>query len=114
MLSSLSYEETTEIMSSRKRPLEDPDFKEVKEMVESLWWKKESEAVSDAITQHEQDHKKKKVKFYGTLDPQEPPGESVICMSLNPNGMRMWRRQNHKADRLKSILGKYQLDAVGL
>ena len=53
MLSSLSYEETTEIMSSRKRPLEDTDFKEVKEMVESLWWKKESEAASDAITQHE-------------------------------------------------------------
>ena len=101
-------------MSSRKRPLEDTDFKEVKEMVESLWWKKESEAASDAITQHEQDHKKKKVKFYGTLDPQEPPGKSVRCMSLNPNGMRMWRRQNHKADRLKSILGKYQLDAVGL
>ena len=35
-------------------------------------------------------------------------------MSLNPNGMRMWRRKNHKADRLKSILDKYQLDAVGL
>ena len=35
-------------------------------------------------------------------------------MSLNPNGLSIWRRKNHKADRLKSILDKYQLDAVGL
>ena len=75
-------------------------------MVESRWWRKESHVAAEAITKHQQDHKKKKVPLYGTLNPQESPGKSVRCMSLNPNGMRMWRRKNHKADRLKAMLGK--------
>ena len=45
--SRLTYKETTEIMSSRERPIEDPDFKEVEELVESRWWMKESQAASD-------------------------------------------------------------------
>ena len=101
-------------MSSRERPQEGPDFKEVEEMVERRWWVKESHAAAKALEKHQQDRKKKEVSLYGTLNPQESPGESVRCMSLNPNGMSMWRRKNHKADRLKSILDKYQLDAVNL
>ena len=85
ILSKLSYEETTEIMSSRKRPQEDPDLKEVEELVESRWWVKESNAAAEALEKHRQDHKKKKVPLYGTLNPQEPPGKSMRCMSLNPN-----------------------------
>ena len=49
ILSCLSYKETTEIMSFRERPLEDPDLKEVKELVESRWWVKESQAALNAI-----------------------------------------------------------------
>ena len=76
-------------MSSRERPQEDPELKEVEELVESRWWAKESNAAAEALEKHRQDHKKKKVPLYGTLNPQDPPGKSVRCMSLNSNGMRM-------------------------
>ena len=38
MLSRLTFKETKEIMRSRERPLEDPGFKEVEEIVGSRWW----------------------------------------------------------------------------
>ena len=102
------------MMRSRERSEEDPDLKEVEEMVEFHHGQKEQDAAKDAIKLHLKEHKDKKVKLHGTLNPRTPPDHSIRCMSLNPNGMTMWKKDNHKANRLKSILCSYHLDAVGL
>ena len=83
-------------------------------MVEELRGCKEHRSARIAMKQHNKDHKKRKVKLHGTLRPRDPPSDSVQCMSLNPNGMRMWKHNNHKASRLKSVMCSYHLDAVGL
>ena len=101
-------------MLLRERPQEDPDFKEVEEMVEDHRGWKEHRAARDAVKQHKLDHKTQKVKLHGTLRPRDPPSDSVRCMSLNLNGMKMWKHNNHKASRLKSVMCSYQLDAVRL
>ena len=56
-------------MLSREVPQEDPDFKEVEEMVEDHQGWKEHKAARVAVKQHELDHKNQKVKLHGTLRP---------------------------------------------
>ena len=103
-------------MLSRERTHKDPDFKEVEEMLEDYRGWKKYKAARIAVKQHVSDHKNQKVKLHGTLRPRarDPPSNSVHCMSLNPNSMRMWKHNNHKASRLKSVMCSYQLDAIGL
>ena len=40
--------------------------------------------------------------------------DSIRFMSLNINSIAMTKRGNSKVDRLRQLISKYQLDAVGL
>ena len=57
---------------------------------------------------------KKRVKLHGTLKPNVKKDNSIRVMSLNVNGINMSKRFNHKANRLRDVIHKYQLDAVDL
>ena len=63
----LTYDKTCDLMLLRERPQEDPDFKEVEEMVEDQQVGNEHKAARDAVKQHKSDHKTQKVKLHGTL-----------------------------------------------
>ena len=64
-------------MLSQERSHEDPDLKEVEEMVDEHRGYKEHRAARIAVKQHNKDHKKRKVKLHGTLRPRDPPSDSV-------------------------------------
>ena len=57
---------------------------------------------------------KKGVKLHGMLRINVKKDNSIQVMSLNVNGINMSKRFNHKADRLREVIHRYQLDAVGL
>ena len=55
-----------------------------------------------------------KVPVHGNLRVEEKDDEALRFLGVNINSMSFWQRDNYKADRLKFILEKYGVDAVGL
>ena len=55
-----------------------------------------------------------KVPIYGKLRIDEKDSESIRFMSQNVNSMSYWLRDNYKAERLKFLLKKYNIDTAGL
>ena len=101
-------------MRARDRPLEDVELKELEELLEDSPSYKAETAACNAVSKHKESDKKRKVKLHGTLNPLVQPDECIRCMSLNPNGLPMWKNHNYKADRLKSVMHKYHLDVLGM
>jgi hypothetical protein len=55
-----------------------------------------------------------KVPVHGNLSVEKKDDEALRFLGVNINSMSFWQRDNYKADRLKFILEKYGVDAVGL
>ena len=54
------------------------------------------------------------VPRWGRIDTKAKPAGAIRVLSLNPNGLPQWSRENHKADRLKFMVQEYDPDTVGL
>ena len=115
--SKLKYDEVKRMMESRSKPNEEVSLREYEEEMEDM----PAELLRKAQTagvKAEEAYKKKlekwKVPLYGTLKTNVKREDSIRVMSVNPNGLTMSKRGNSKADRLRQVMHKYQLDAVGI
>ena len=112
----LLYSKIQEIMEARSRPNEEVSFREYEEEMEDQlrYLSKEQKAGLIAEEEYAKKLKRLKVPIYGNLRINSKANDSIRLMSLNINGLSMSKRGNSKAERLKLLISKYQLDAVGI
>ncbi|EJK63015.1 hypothetical protein THAOC_16352, partial [Thalassiosira oceanica] len=110
----LSYAETLEIMENRENKLEETTEQEVVDIMSDMVCEYTQQKARRAETKYREEMASKNVPLYGTLVPASKPAEGVRVMSLNINGLQMCKSVNPKAERLKYILPKYEVDILGL
>ena len=113
-LERLTYSETLEIMDRRDNKYEETTEQEVVELMSDMVCEYSRLKAQKAEEQFRREIASEKVPLHGTLEPSEKSAEGVRVMSLNINGLQMCKSANPKAERLKQILPKYNVDILGL
>ena len=113
-LERLSYSETLEIMEQREDKLEETTEQEVVEIMSGMVCGVIQERARKVELRYREEVASKSVPIYGTLEPSHKSKEGFRVMSLNINGLPMSKSVNPKAERLKHILPKYEVDVLGL
>ena len=110
----LSYSETLEIMENRENKLEETTEQEVVDIMSEMVCEYTQAKAQRAEKKYREEIASKEVPIYGTLAPAHKSAEEIRVMSLNINGLPMCKSANPKAERLKYILPKYEVDILGL
>ena len=112
----LMYDEVKQMMESRAKPNEEVSLREYEEEMEDVPELLRKARIAGAVAKdaYKKKLKKWKVPLYGNLKTNVKREDSIRVMSVNPNGLSMTKRGNCKVDRLRQVMHRYQLDAVGI
>ena len=110
----LRYENTIEILDSRGATTEDITADMVQIHTTERDERAAAEQLDKAETAYVRTVSSTKVPIYGKLRIDEKDSEAIRLMSQNVNSMSYWLRDNYKAERLKFLLKKYNIDTAGL
>ena len=113
-LERLSYSETLEIMERRENKFEETTEQEVVELMSDMVCESVRESAEQAELEFRRQIASQSVKLHGNAEPTNKIPEGFRAMSLNINGLQMSKSANHKAERLRYILPKYDIDVLGM
>ena len=110
----LRYEDTIEILDSRHATTEDITADLVQAHTTEQVERAAAEQLDEAETAYVRTVSSTNVPIYGKLRIDEKDSEAIRFISQNVNSMSYWLRDNYKAERLKFLLKKYNIDKAGL
>ena len=107
-----------QLIANRQRRCDDPSAKELNGMLDDYRHKEREKqdrtSSSEELSPLGQTVENTIVPSYGNLRVEEKGSDVVRIMSLNINGLSLWKHNNPKVDRLKHVLRTYGVDVLGL
>ena len=107
-----------EFINNRQRKFEEPSSKEVDEMVDTAaaqeYEEIDEEEEQEAEREYQRSVENDNSPIYGNLSMDHKDDDVFRFLSININGLPFWLQRNHKAELLKLLLKRYNVECLGL
>lgn len=114
----LTSDTVREILGSRKGNRDDLSARELDELMDDANvvepTAEKEERLARLLNLEAKTVENTKVPLYGNLRVNEKDPDAIRVMSININGIQLWKHNNIKAARLKHILKDYGVDVLGI
>jgi hypothetical protein len=112
---SLNADEVRDILERRKSKRDDISVKELDQLLSDYGEEKACPDLPQSeVLPEPRSVENTKVPIYGNLRVDVKDSDAIRVMSLNINGIHLWKHNNLKADRLKHVMKTYGIDVLGL